>query len=58
VKYIFSALFVVAGIALLIVPNDLRIRGSDVSYGWLLLVVGALSLLWDFMKGRKGPPNQ
>jgi hypothetical protein len=60
-RYLFSALFVVAGVVLLIVPHNLTIRGANANFGWLVLGIGVVSLLLDFIKGRRkeaAPPSK
>jgi len=52
-RYLFSALFVVAGIVLIIVPHNLTTRVANVNFGWLVLGIGVVSLFLDFLKGRK-----
>ena len=52
-RYAVSGLFVAIGVALLVLPNTFMIRGTGVSFGWLALGVGVLSLGFDIVKGRR-----
>ncbi len=53
-RYLFSLLFVLGGIGLLVVPHGLRVRGNEeLNFGWLVLGIGVLSLAWDFFRGRR-----
>ena len=52
-RYAVSGLFIAIGVALLLLPNTFMIRGTDISFGWLALGVGVLSLGFDIAKGRR-----
>jgi hypothetical protein len=58
-RYLFSLLFILAGVGLLIVPHNLRVRGiADLNFGWLVLGIGVLSLGWDYFRARRGSPAE
>lgn len=53
-RYLFSALFIVGGIVLLLTKHGLTIRFAEkVNFGWLVLGIGVLSLAWDLAKARR-----
>ena len=39
-RYMVSGLFIVVGIALLLLPNTFMIRWTNISWGWLALGLG------------------
>lgn len=53
-KYVFSALLITAGIVLLVVPHELKVRGTGLNYGWFALGIGVISLVADLL--RRKPP--
>ena len=57
-RYVVSGLVIVVGIALLLLPNTFMIRWTNISWGWLALGLGVISLGFDIMKGRRGDDSK
>ena len=57
-RYVVSCLFIAIGIALLLLPNTFMIRWTNLSWGWLALGMGVVSLGFDIMKWRRGDDSK
>jgi hypothetical protein len=53
-NFIFPTFFLVGGVILLLTPHGYTIRGTEINIGWLILAVGAISILKSVIVVRMG----
>jgi hypothetical protein len=56
-NFIFPAFFLVGGVLLLLTHHGYTIKGTEINIGWLVLAVGAFSLMKSVLVSRFASPR-